>query len=100
MRISDWSSDVCSSDLGSLAILRFEGGDRLAPVAGRLAQRVERGVIAFGDIAALRRVDRRRLDQRAGEFVNERAMAVERSEERRGGKERVRTCRFRWWPEL
>src|SRR3546814_15405980 len=70
-------ADLERGDAGSLAILRFEGGDRLAPVAGRLAQRVERGVIAFGDIAALRRVDRRRLDQRAGEFVNERAMAVE-----------------------
>src|SRR3546814_10933980 len=27
MRISDWSSDVCSSDLGSIALLAFIFGD-------------------------------------------------------------------------
>src|SRR3546814_18462611 len=33
MRISDWSSDVCSSDLNDLAHLRARHGDRLNVVA-------------------------------------------------------------------
>src|SRR3546814_1271769 len=59
MRISDWSSDVCSSDLGG-------------------AQDVERGVITLGDIAALGGIDRRRRDQRAREEIDQRAMARQR----------------------
>src|SRR3546814_8332276 len=66
MRISDWSSDVCSSDL---------------PVARGLAQRVKRGVMTLGDITALRRVDRRGFDQRARQFIDERTMAVEAGEQ-------------------
>src|SRR3546814_2822014 len=80
MRISDWSSDVCSSDL------------RAAALAAGGAERVERRVIALRDIAALRRVDRRRGHQRAGEEIDQ------RSEERRVGKECVSTCRSRWSP--
>src|SRR3546814_7359176 len=65
MRISDWSSDVCSSDLRLFAsVLRREsdGGYYLVTPA-------ERGRIV-----------------------------VERSEERRVGKECVSTCRSRWAP--
>src|SRR3546814_18031959 len=36
MRISDWSSDVCSSDLGVEAE-GGDGGDAVAPIATRLA---------------------------------------------------------------
>src|SRR3546814_7685848 len=83
MRISDWSSDVCSSDL------------RIAP-----------RVVAL----VLRRGLRRRYAQRdaqrvAGELVDigrRGAIAVARrigrSEERRVGKECVSTCRSRWSP--
>src|SRR3546814_18929312 len=70
MRISDWSSDVCSSDLHSglgLAIAR-------AIVEGH-----------GGTIAA-----RDRDDGERG------ASLLIRSEERRVGKECVRTCRYRW----
>src|SRR3546814_17307633 len=68
--------DLERGDAGAFAILRFERRDRLAPVARRFAQRVERMIIAFGDIAALRRVDRRRLEERTGEFLDQRPMAV------------------------
>src|SRR3546814_18022933 len=81
MRISDWSSDVCSSDLlghtrrisGLLENLRLVKGQltRL-----RVASADGRGVGGQG---------------RPGE-------GRERSEERRVGKECVSTCRSRWSP--
>src|SRR3546814_3900505 len=90
MRISDWSSDVCSSDLlgdvqceGGLAHRRARGEDQQV---GRLqagSHLVELGVAGrhAGDAAA---VGVARLQHR--------------SEERRVGKECVSTCRSRWSP--
>src|SRR3546814_7400907 len=75
MRISDWSSDVCSSDLGGVA-----PGHPLA------AQDVQ----AAGH-----------QDGGAGEHPGIRQVAEHqpaRSEERRVGKECVSTCRSRWSP--
>src|SRR3546814_4322842 len=74
MRISDWSSDVCSSDL--LRIAR-EDDDLDA----------RNGGAQLGD---------RRGEDR---FVAEVQPAVGRSEERRVGKECVSTCRSRWSPD-
>src|SRR3546814_11719900 len=37
MRISDWSSDVCSSDLGEPRLLRFQAGRRGMGWAGNVA---------------------------------------------------------------
>src|SRR3546814_2584747 len=73
MRISDWSSDVCSSDL-----LGTAGNHRLA---------------AFLDAHHIeaRRLHRRR---RRGSAIR----GSSRSEERRVGKECVSTCRSRWSP--
>src|SRR3546814_8218418 len=74
MRISDWSSDVCSSD-------------RLAHGFGGLVDHL---------------LGRHRLDVQlhlAGLDLGEIEDVVdERSEERRVGKECVSTCRSRWWP--
>src|SRR3546814_2054845 len=62
MRISDWSSDVCSSDLGLEALLR-----RPAELAGRLrgvdgvAQIVAGAVVDEGDQAAAGLAARARL---------------------------------------
>src|SRR3546814_8457791 len=99
MRISDWSSDVCSSDLQA-----GDGDDQLVArhrtdmfVDARKAREVEQQdrMIAAGlRIAAL-------FDQfletgavgKAGQ-----AVGYERSEERRVGKEWVSTCRSRWSP--
>src|SRR3546814_5702706 len=67
VRISDWSSDVCSSDLqvvvpdlervdpGLLAVARLQPGDQPAAVVAELAQLVERGGVALGDEAAVPR---------------------------------------------
>src|SRR3546814_10904833 len=95
MRISDWSSDVCSSDL--LARLdeaidlvewpRLGAVDALVHVV--LGQ-IPRTVIAHGDDD---------LAQRPQCFLLEAGDALGRSEERRVGKECVSTCRFRWLPE-
>src|SRR3546814_19480601 len=95
MRISDWSSDVCSSDLASLAqtvvephmttafgmlsmmhydaatgATQYLNGSMNAPLAGL-------GGITGADLTTGRGV---------------------RSEERRVGKECVSTCRSRWSP--
>src|SRR3546814_2090110 len=87
MRISDWSSDVCSSDLTSLDKFRAnEGGSSLSPTVWssvRQAEMDEAHLVPFG-VASISAVKIR---------------PVERSEERRVGKECVSTCRSRWSPD-
>src|SRR3546814_5723383 len=78
MRISDWSSDVCSSDLAGGWI----GEQHDIGQAGVLH-------LLHGDDRA------RHLHQRQDAFLHARAA---RSEERRVGKECVSTCRSRWSP--
>src|SRR3546814_4174521 len=75
MRISDWSSDVCSSDLGAHLCLR-----RTAVNALKLTEHAGERVL--------------RLNRPAGDLLDKLA----RSEERRVGKECVSTCRSRWSP--
>src|SRR3546814_11545676 len=88
MRISDWSSDVCSSDLQ-----RCSAAENLRVARDVVAQEqcaigAEKGI----DRAGRHGVQSGRLDQRAvGVFRF-------RSEERRVGKECVSTCRSRWSP--
>src|SRR3546814_18122478 len=72
MRISDWSSDVCSSDLADRRH-GLVGGEE---VGHQLLQ--DRAFQIFAHPA--------------------RPMAAARSEERRVGKACVRTCRSRWSP--
>src|SRR3546814_4709662 len=84
MRISDWSSDVCSSDLDyrkSPYEDYFDSGETMFPVWLK-SDRLSTKEIVFALI------------------VNGRPKAypIERSEERRVGKECVSTCRSRWSP--
>src|SRR3546814_16752730 len=81
MRISDWSSDVCSSDLQAVAA---GAGDAFA------RERVEHRVQPLR-----RRAQRGEVRRVAGRLP--RGQSV-RSEERRVGKECVSTCRSRWSP--
>src|SRR3546814_13852647 len=95
MRISDWSSDVCSSDLG-VALRRSD------PAASRIAVGCEAirrgdgghdtGRVAGGADAFASANDRgaRGAKLRSGSAI--------RSEERRGGNECVSTGRIRWSP--
>src|SRR3546814_17648613 len=79
MRISDWSSDVCSSDL---------------PVASHVGQdRLGGGMPACFGHAAVGLFRHPGDDQN---FLGARHRDIERSEERRVGKECVSTCRTRW----
>src|SRR3546814_9621659 len=105
MRSSGWDSDVCSSDLWChrqaqadiLAIDRLERIDD----AGRTAGAVDRITAGqewnfltdreFRFLVVER--DQRRRRQDIGV-----AVAAQRSEERRVGKECVSTCRSRWSP--
>src|SRR3546814_1844814 len=86
MRISDWSSDVCSSDLPLLSAELPETGERFEGILPPAAP---------GPAFALRK-------RAAGVIPLERyvsdGMMTARSEERRVGKECVSTCRSRWSP--
>src|SRR3546814_6384088 len=89
MRISDWSSDVCSSDLDPVfanmdGLIEY-GEDYSLPFkahAGKVVATLYR--VGEGMPAAVR------------DLVADAAEG--RSEERRVGKECVRTCRSRWSP--
>src|SRR3546814_6125400 len=78
MRISDWSSDVCSSDL--------------VVAADAVAARVQ-----FAEQGHCRRIVLLRALGGLGEG-GQIVAALIRSEERRVGKECVSTCRSRWSP--
>src|SRR3546814_2532479 len=86
MRISDWSSDVCSSDLDAAVVHVAAAGRAHGEVAAR--------AIDF-DVAQTDRADR---DAAADIFQVEVAGTDRRSEERRVGKEWVSTCRSRGSP--
>src|SRR3546814_10184186 len=86
MRISDWSSDVCSSDLHAVEPGGTFDHRFTVPDAGtfwyhpheRSWEQVARGLY--------------------GLLIVEEQEPAERSEERRVGKECVSTCRSRWAP--
>src|SRR3546814_6674950 len=86
MRISDWSSDVCSSDLQSG---RTQEIQRLI---GRSLRAVT-DLTAFGERQI--RID---CDVIQADGGTRTAAITGRSEERRVGKECVSTCRSRWSP--
>src|SRR3546814_3530590 len=85
MRISDWSSDVCSSDLPSYFGL----------FAHRYMHDYGLRQEHLGAIA----VSQRENSIKTGRGQNMKPMSMDdRSEERRVGKECVSTCRSRWSP--
>src|SRR3546814_11356345 len=100
MRISDWSSDVCSSDL--LRPLHHEVGARAAQrqaelPAGRFQRVAQSRANRIGDGNVRHHAGpEERLLPRKGtvdELIDDDEAARRRSEERRGGKEGVRTGR-------
>src|SRR3546814_16824790 len=107
MRISDWSSDVCSSDLSA------------TETVGRQLGLIQSDVTAIrSDVSDLHEMAQphmiiKRPASAADHFNNawlyhtmqrnpakarEEIRALNRSEERRVGKECVSTCRSRWSP--
>src|SRR3546814_16348582 len=107
MRISDWSSDVCSSDL-----IRHEGrASAFAGVAGGAGELAEHhpgrmaddiGVLELGEVVLVVVIGRAvtaSLGGRVGHAHRPDFLPrVFRSEERRVGKECVSTCSSRWMP--
>src|SRR3546814_13576594 len=101
MRISDWSSDVCSSDLlAAPMVAEHQRADRLA--RGRRGHEAgDDELLALGAL----RLDPGRSPPRAvgrvallGHHAFEAKPAGMRTEERRVGKECVSTCSSRGWP--
>src|SRR3546814_18086488 len=120
MRISDWSSDVCSSDLKALAALidggflaasfpESEGGLQLpytltsATMAWFTAANAGTTGYAFLTTAAANLLRVHGTPEQKVRYMQPmlagRWFGTMRSEERRVGKEWVRTCRCRGWPE-
>src|SRR3546814_21031725 len=118
MRISDWSSDVCSSDLTDLerdsplpehrAIsgqqrrarvidVRGLGGDAVDFEDAQVAAGAERGRRWTAQIEATE-VDAGNRLEHAADRAAQLGACPGRSEERRVGKECVSTCRSRWSP--
>src|SRR3546814_17408875 len=95
MRISDWSSDVCSSDLLSELDPLVESDLRLSRLW--LEGRVPGASLGTVEAAA------ERMSMTEGGIHDPvvrhtKHQLVDRSEERRGGKECVSTCRSRGSP--
>src|SRR3546814_19407184 len=110
MRISDWSSDGCSSDLR--ARVREDRRDLKGPgetQASDLRRSQARDVLPLVDNAAGGRLEKLREKIEAGGLAGSirpdqgmdgaaRDREIDRSEERRVGKECVSTGRSRWSP--
>src|SRR3546814_5596919 len=82
MRISDWSSDVCSSDLPNATPEKTENTDATKFTAEETTREINFSVSHTWQYSFTRAL---------------RALG-HRSEERRVGKECVSTCRSRWSP--
>src|SRR3546814_20964522 len=117
MRISDWSSDVCSSDLitansigydrafnsmsGALG-LSYQLADGLkVSVSGSRSERAPspEELLSDGPHAATQAYERGAPTfGKETSWGGEASIKFNRSEERRLGKEGVSTCRYRWAP--
>src|SRR3546814_17194314 len=95
MRISDWSSDVCSSDLKGIEVLLLT--DRvdewmlsfLEEFDGKPLSSVAKGDLDLGQLED--EAEKKQHEETEDPYK-------ERSEERRVGKECVSTCRSQWSP--
>src|SRR3546814_8512976 len=84
MRISDWSSDVCSSDLAILSNEKFRGV-RLTIEGSKLGLQTHNP-------------EHEEAEEDLEVSYDGGPVEIGRSEERRVGKECVSTCRSRWSP--
>src|SRR3546814_16456686 len=108
MRISDWSSDVCSSDLWSslerrCVVCKSTQDTVLHHILARLPQKLRQRDHRF--VAILCAAHHNMGDDSVHLLGSEAAFQhrhgvdlVKRSEERRVGKECVRTISTWWWP--
>src|SRR3546814_19733876 len=107
MRISDWSSDVCSSDLEDVAVVGATRTteDHVLLVAEQVIGEAEPGLPCTLEVVAVASGADVVLDVVIGVLdvgptpqCGREIIRDPRSEERRVGKECVSTCRSRWSP--
>src|SRR3546814_13144336 len=118
MRISDWSSDVCSSDLTGEILTQFLSEAIPAPgclqfhqwMSPRVSERLSRWYLPrYSARGVYERMAKHRIDfltdgvwrslsADAPFSLRTHRVAISRSEERRVGNECVSTCRSRWSP--
>src|SRR3546814_13641898 len=110
MRISDWSSDVCSSDLSDPTLRRRPvRGIAMTASVGRLRRSAFSYLLGFGLLVAASFLAFGAVTAPAWGQSTETPAAgptggavpgnVQRSEARRVGEERVRSCRSRGSPD-
>src|SRR3546814_16622777 len=100
MRISDWSSDVCSSDLKTVGTGRGRQAGMSGPSQAAGSDEAESGPLGRSDLArAVARLAGVRVLV-VGDIMLDRFVfgVAERSDERRVGKACVSTCSSRWSP--
>src|SRR3546814_14203103 len=112
MRISDWSSDVCSSDLGTAGARDRQGrgrrrhgeeeagglflmsdGDVIYKTDALIAEDIDQYLEVHQHKSLLRFITCGSVDDGKSTLIGR------RSEERRVGEECVSTCRSRWSPD-
>src|SRR3546814_15797612 len=108
MRISDWSSDVCSSDLALLTTFNEVDMSEVMQLRSRYKEAFEKkhgvklGFSSFfvkAAVAALKEIPSVNGEIDGEEIVYKHYSNIGmRSEERRVGKECVSTCKTRWSP--
>src|SRR3546814_7432670 len=105
MRISDWSSDVCSSDLlikdELLADAKKFGDDRRSPLVAReAAQALAETDLVASEPMTIVLSEKGWVRAAKGHDVDAATLSYrDSSEERRVGDEGVSTCRSRWSQE-
>src|SRR3546814_14862178 len=101
MRISDWSSDVCSSDLKDIVnlakrTLGFDLSPKSGPAAASIAFESRNARMLVLDHAG--NCSEGPVGDVPGDCAAKLTRCQTRSDERRVGKECVSTCRSRWSP--
>src|SRR3546814_17705407 len=104
MRISDWSSDVCLSDLVKPAMIAEAtrdaraGAEQFARDSATSVGTIKQATQGYFSIGAR---DGDNSSSSESPFKKVRVVTtVDRSEERRVGKESVSTCRYRWSADI
>src|SRR3546814_15951324 len=100
MRISDWSSDVCSSDLGLLSAYKSNANNQLRTAS---AYFLASGLFATFQEKIATSLVLQKIAEKTNTDPEDLTKATilglyNRSEERRVGTECVSTCRSRWSP--
>src|SRR3546814_2774390 len=99
MRIRDWSSDVCSSDLDADVVLAIHDAGRR-----EISEETRQVIEGLAKASCEKVLVLNKIDLVKREKLLELAAALSglgkfRSEERRVGKAGVSTCRSRWSPD-